>query len=52
MSIVRIPPTLREETGGEREVLAEGQTVRELLDDLADEHEVRRSAYPAHWLEG
>jgi len=35
VSIVRIPPTLREETGGEREVLAEGSTVRELLDDLA-----------------
>jgi 2-amino-4-hydroxy-6-hydroxymethyldihydropteridine diphosphokinase len=26
--------------------------VRELLDELADEHEVRRGAYPAHWLEG
>jgi len=35
VSVVRIPPTLREETGGEREVLAEGGTVRELLDDLA-----------------
>jgi molybdopterin synthase sulfur carrier subunit len=35
MSIVRIPPTLREEAGGEREVLAEGATVREVLDDLA-----------------
>ncbi len=35
MSIVRIPPTLREEAGGEREVLAEGGTVREVLDDLA-----------------
>ena len=35
MSIVRIPPTLRDEAGGEREVLAEGATVRELLDDLA-----------------
>jgi len=35
VSIVRIPPTLREEAGGEREVLAEGSTVRELLDDLA-----------------
>ena len=34
MSVVRIPPTLRAETGGEREVLAEGETVRELLDDL------------------
>jgi 2-amino-4-hydroxy-6-hydroxymethyldihydropteridine diphosphokinase len=26
--------------------------VRELLEDLADEHEVRRGAYPAQWLEG
>jgi 2-amino-4-hydroxy-6-hydroxymethyldihydropteridine diphosphokinase len=25
--------------------------VRELLDDLSDEHEVRRGAYPARWLE-
>jgi molybdopterin converting factor small subunit len=31
---VRIPPTLREVTGGEREVPAEGDTVRELLEDL------------------
>ena len=35
MSVVRIPPTLREDAGGEREVLADGSTVRELLDDLA-----------------
>ena len=35
MSIVRIPPTLRDEAGGEREVLVEGGTVREVLDDLA-----------------
>jgi sulfur-carrier protein len=34
MSVVRIPPTLRTETGGEREVIAQGETVRELLDDL------------------
>jgi molybdopterin converting factor small subunit len=34
MSVVRIPPTLREDTGGEREVIAEGETVRDLLDDL------------------
>jgi molybdopterin synthase sulfur carrier subunit len=34
MSIVRIPPTLRAETGGEREILAEGETVREVLDEL------------------
>jgi molybdopterin converting factor small subunit len=31
---VRIPPTLREQTGGEREVGAEGDTVRDLLEDL------------------
>lgn len=26
--------------------------IRELLEDLADEHEVRRGAYPARWFEG
>jgi molybdopterin converting factor small subunit len=31
---VRIPPTLREQTGGQRELVAEGDTVRDLLDDL------------------
>jgi cysteine synthase/molybdopterin converting factor small subunit len=34
MKTVRIPPTLRAETGGERQVTASGSTVRELLDDL------------------
>jgi molybdopterin converting factor small subunit len=34
LSVVRIPPTLRQETQGEREVLAEGDTVRDILDDL------------------
>jgi molybdopterin converting factor small subunit len=34
VSLVRIPPTLRAETNGEREVLADGENVRELLDDL------------------
>jgi molybdopterin converting factor small subunit len=34
MSVVRIPPQLRGEVGGAREVPAEGGTVRELLDDL------------------
>ena len=33
-TVVRIPPTLRPEVGGERQVPAEGGTVRELLDDL------------------
>ena len=36
MTVVRIPPTLRAETGGERQVEAEGETVRDLLDDLVD----------------
>ena len=34
MSTVRIPPTLRGETNGERQVEARGGNVRELLDDL------------------
>ena len=34
MSRVHIPPQLRGEVGGAREVPAEGGTVRELLDDL------------------
>jgi sulfur-carrier protein len=34
MTTVRIPPTLRSEVGGERQVPAAGETVRELLDDL------------------
>jgi sulfur-carrier protein len=34
MTKVRIPPTLREATGGARELPAEGDTVRELLEDL------------------
>ena len=34
MTRVRIPPTLREQTDGQRELLAEGDTVRDLLDDL------------------
>jgi [CysO sulfur-carrier protein]-thiocarboxylate-dependent cysteine synthase len=33
---VRIPPTLRTEVGGVREVEASGGTLREVLDDLAD----------------
>jgi molybdopterin converting factor small subunit len=34
MTSIRIPPQLRGEVGGVREVPAEGGTVRELLDDL------------------
>jgi molybdopterin synthase sulfur carrier subunit len=35
MSRVRVPPVLREEAGGAREVEAAGKTVRELLEDLS-----------------
>jgi sulfur-carrier protein len=35
MSTVRIPPTLREQTGGEATLEAHGDTVREVLDDVA-----------------
>jgi cysteine synthase/molybdopterin converting factor small subunit len=35
MTLVRIPPTLRAETGGEREVEASGSTLREVIADLA-----------------
>ncbi len=35
---VRIPPTLRTETGGEREIAVSGSTLREALDDLTGRH--------------
>ena len=34
MSTIRIPPVLRENTGGSREVAASGGTVSEALDDV------------------
>jgi molybdopterin synthase sulfur carrier subunit len=36
MKTIRIPPALRGETNGARQVHAAGGTVRELLDDLID----------------
>src|SRR5918912_4077391 len=36
LSIVRVPPVLRAEAGGAREVEASGANVRELLEDLAE----------------
>jgi molybdopterin converting factor small subunit len=36
VTVVRIPPTLRDETGGQAAVEAGGDTVREVLDDVAD----------------
>ena len=38
MSIVRIPPTLRPEAGGEHQVAVAGDTVRAALEDLAERH--------------
>jgi molybdopterin synthase sulfur carrier subunit len=38
MSTVRIPPVLRENTGGSRSVDVEGTTVSEALDDLFVKH--------------
>ena len=38
MATVRIPPVLRPSVGGEREVLADGSSVGEVLDALAAEH--------------
>jgi sulfur-carrier protein len=34
MRVVRVPPVLRAEAGGAREIEASGTTVRELLEDL------------------
>ena len=38
MSIIRVPPVLRENTGGSRTVDVTGGTVAEALDDLFDQH--------------
>ena len=35
MSTVRVPPVLRDDAGGAREVNATGATVRELLEDIS-----------------
>ena len=35
MTKVRIPPTLRNEVGGERELVGDGETVREVLADIS-----------------
>jgi molybdopterin converting factor small subunit len=43
MSVVRIPPVLREQAGGNRQVEAEGATVRDLLDDLMSRFPALRS---------
>jgi sulfur-carrier protein len=35
VSVVRVPPVLRSEAGGAREIEASGTTIRELLEDLS-----------------
>ncbi len=43
MSLIRIPPVLRQATGGEREIQVSGSTVSEVLDALYEKHpEVRK----------
>ena len=49
MTLVRIPPTLRPETAGAREVDAAGETVRDLLDDLVERFPALRDRL---WEEG
>jgi molybdopterin converting factor small subunit len=43
MSTVRIPPVLRENTGGTRSVDVVGRTVAEALDDLFGKHPALRA---------
>ena len=38
MTAVRIPPTLRAEVGGERQIEADGDTVRAVLEDIVDRY--------------
>ncbi|HET8874299.1 MAG TPA: ubiquitin-like small modifier protein 1 [Gaiellaceae bacterium] len=42
MTTVRIPPTLREQTGGAAALEAEGETVRDVLDDLTGRYPALR----------
>ena len=43
MSLIRIPPVLRQATGGEREIQVSGSTVSEVLDALYDRHPAVRT---------
>ena len=38
MTVVRIPPTLRAEVGGARELTAHGATVGDVIDDLVERY--------------
>ena len=43
MTRVRIPPMLRDQVEGQREVLAEGETVRQVLEDVATRYPAVRA---------
>lgn len=43
MTPVRIPPTLRDQVEGQREVLGEGETVRQVLEDVATRYPALRA---------
>ena len=43
MTRIRIPPTLRAEVGGVRELEANGDTVGDVLDDLVERHPTLRA---------
>jgi molybdopterin converting factor small subunit len=42
MATVRIPPVLRPSTGGEKQVSADGASVGQVLDSLAEQHPATR----------
>ena len=48
MSTIRIPPVLREATGGKRSVSAGGATVAEALEDLFAQHPALRERVTEH----
>jgi len=43
VTIVRIPPTLRAEVGGARDLQARGDTVGDVIDDLVEQHPALRA---------
>jgi sulfur-carrier protein len=42
VTIVRIPPTLRDQTGGQAAIQARGETVRQVLEDVAGRYPALR----------
>ena len=48
MAVVRIPPTLRAEVGGVRELEARGETVGDLIEDLVERYPPLREQLLQH----